>query len=278
MNIVGLGHAGCQIAKDFENYEQYRVFCIDVENKGYSTFLPVEQQISHEDYEKNYKKLNLSECKGETTLIVSGAGDISGCCLRVLEQLNHNPTTIIYIKSDNMVLAREVALRDRVTFNVLQNYTRSAVFENMYIISNKLVESVISDSLSIKHYWRDINNIISSTYHMLNVFSKTEPLLTTVSKKHPTARIGTLGVINYDSNKEKLFYDLQYPRIKNYFYGVNEQTLGEDKSILHDIRSFVEKQSDKKTDARFAIYSTNYERNYIYSTHYASFIQEQKTE
>ena len=57
MNIVGLGHAGCQIAKDFENYEQYRVFCIDVENKGYSTFLPVEQQISHEDYEKNYKNL-----------------------------------------------------------------------------------------------------------------------------------------------------------------------------------------------------------------------------
>ena len=59
MNIVGLGNAGCQIAKNFKNYEQYQVFCIDVENKGYPTFLSLEYQNSHEDYEKNYKKLKL---------------------------------------------------------------------------------------------------------------------------------------------------------------------------------------------------------------------------
>ena len=59
MNIIGLGNAGCQIAKSFEKYGQYKVFCIDVEDKGYTTFLHVEEQNSHEDYEKKYKKLKI---------------------------------------------------------------------------------------------------------------------------------------------------------------------------------------------------------------------------
>ena len=57
MNIVGLGNAGCQIAKSFENYGQYKIFCIDVEDKGYPTFLSLEYQKSHEDYEKKQRKI-----------------------------------------------------------------------------------------------------------------------------------------------------------------------------------------------------------------------------
>jgi len=68
MNIVGLGNAGCQIAKNFEKYEQYKVFCIDVEDKGYTSFLSVEKQNSHENYEKNYKALNLTACKARQPL------------------------------------------------------------------------------------------------------------------------------------------------------------------------------------------------------------------
>ena len=30
MNVVGLGNAGCSIAKYFENYPQYNVFYVDV--------------------------------------------------------------------------------------------------------------------------------------------------------------------------------------------------------------------------------------------------------
>jgi len=277
MNIVGLGSAGCQIAKNFQDYGQYQVFCIDVEDKGYPTFLPLKHQISHENYEKNYKKLKLAKCKGETTFIVSGTGNVSGCSLRILEQLKENPITIIYVKPDIVQISDEQALKDRATFGIMQHYARSALFENMYIISNSLVEAAV-ETVSIKSYWEDINNIISSTYHMLNVFNKTEPLLTVSSPKPITARIGTMGVVNYETNKEKLFYDMQYPRSKNYFYGISEKTLEEDKETLHSIRSFVRAQAAERVAANFKIYSTNYEHNYIYSTHYASFIQEQKIE
>jgi hypothetical protein len=277
MNIVGLGNAGCQIAKTFQNYEQYQVFCIDVEDKGYPTFLQVEHQNSHEDYEKNYKKLKLSKCKGETTFILCGTGNISGCALRVLQQIKDSPVTVIYIKSDLANLSHEQKLKDRATFGILQHYARSALLKDVYIVSNQLVERAI-DGISIKSYWSDINNIISSTYHMLNVFDNTEPLLTTASPRPITARIATLGVVNYETNKENMFYDLQYPRLKKYFYGINENSIEEDKEILHKIRAFVNQKAEKNIAANFSIFSTSYEHNYIYSTHYASFIQEQKIE
>lgn len=277
MNIVGLGNAGCQIAKNFQNYGQYKVFCIDVEDKGYPTFLPLDYQNSHEDYEKNYKTVDLKECTGETTLIVCGIGDVSGCSLRVLEQLKGNPVTLIYIKPDAAQLSNEQKLKNRVTFNVMQHYARSTLFEDMYLVSNSKVESAL-DTISIKTYWEDINNIISSTYHMLNVFKNTEPLLTSASPKPNVARIGTLGFVNYETNKEKLFYDIQFPRSKNYFYGINEKTLEEDKNILHNIRDFTKQKASEKIAVSFSIFSTSYEHNYIYSTHYASFIQEQKIE
>ena len=270
MNIVGLGNAGCQIAKNFQNYEQYKVFCIDVEDKGYSTFLPLEYQNSHEDYEKNYKTLDLEECAGETTFIVCGTGNVSGCSLRVLEQLADLAVTIIYIKPDAAELSNEQKLKDKVTFNVIQHYTRSTLFEDMYIVSNSKVESAL-DTILIKTYWKDINNIISSTYHMLNVFKNTEPLL---SPKPATARIGTLGFVNYETNKEKLFYDIQFPRSKNYFYGINEKTLEEDKGTLHNIREFTKQKASEKIAVSFSIFSTLYENNHIYATCYASFIQE----
>jgi len=276
MNIVGLGNAGCQIAKNFENYEQYKVFYIDVENKAYPTFLPVEIQNSHEDYEKKYKKLNLNNCKGETTLILGGSGKISGCVLRLLEQLQKSPIKIIYIKSDETTMSELTKTRDKIVFGVLQEYARSNILEKVYLVSNKSVESIVGD-VTIKDYWDEINNIISSTYHMINVFEKTEPLLVNYPNMKETIKVGTFGVVNFETGKERTFYDLQFPRIKKYFYGINKETMN-DKKILSKIRDFANSKREEKLDVGFSIYPTDYDDNYIYSVHYASYIQEQNSD
>ena len=274
MNIIGLGRAGCQIAQKFENYEQYKVFCIDTEDKEYSTYLPVQLQNSHEDYEKNHVNLDLRECTGPATLILAGAGRISGCSLRVLEQLQSNVVDIIYIKADESVLSETARTREKIVLGVLQEYVRSTKLNKMYIISNKAVESIIGD-ISIINYWDEINNIISSTYNMLNVFDNTEPLLKNSSTSTPTVRIGTFGVVNFETEKEKIFYDLSFTRLKNYFYGVRKEVLEDNKKILHKVRAFTESKRDDKTDVGFSIYSTDYDDNYVYSVHFASLIQEQ---
>ena len=201
------------------------------------------------------------------------AGDISGAALRVLDQLKSNNIDIIYIKPDISQLSEEQILKERICFGVLQQYTRSALFENMFIVSNVNVEQVLG-SVSLKNYWRDINNVISSTIHMSNVFKHTEPLLTTMSRKKETVRIGTFGVVNSETGKEKLFYDLENARVKNYYYSLSEQTLNS-KDILSKIRLFVEQQKHDRLHVGFSIYTTSYEQDYVYSQQFASFIQEE---
>tara|TARA_Y100000034_G_scaffold95855_1_gene116545 strand:+ start:866 stop:1699 length:834 start_codon:yes stop_codon:yes gene_type:complete len=274
MNIIGIGTPGCQIAKNFENLPQYKVFYIDSEKKDYDNFIKVTPEATHEEYEKNYKVVDFNCAVDDATVILSGAGNISGVILRLLEQLKQNNLTILYIKPDFASLTKNSKIRDKITFGVLQQYARSNLFSRIYVIDNKNIESVLGD-LSISSYWKDINNVISSTYHMMNVFKNSEPLLTTFSPLNEISKIATFGVVGFDSFKEKLFYDLKGARIKRYFFGVNEETLEEDKDLLHRIREFTQDKSNDDVEVSFSIYPTEYERNYIYCAYYASLVQEE---
>lgn len=275
MNVIGLGKPGCNIAREFEKYSQYRVFYVDCEDDDYPKFLKISKQKSHEDYESKYKKLNLSKCKGPTTLILSGAGNISGVVLRLLEQIKENEVTILYIKPSPGDLGAQARIRDRITFGVLQQYARSNLLKGLYVVDNKMVESVL-ENISIADYWKDINNVISSTYHMLSVFKNTEPILTNLSPVPATSKIGTFGVMNFESFNQRKFYTLDKPRSKRYFFGVNEQTLKEGSDLLTKIRAFTEENKEDKVDSGFAIYQTNYDYNYAYCVEYATLIQEEE--
>ena len=85
-------------------------------------------------------------------------------------------------------------------------------------------------------------------------------------------------MVNFETGKEKLFYNIQFPRQRKYFYGISSETLDSDKEILHKIRSFAEEAKEEKTDVGFSIYSTNYSDNYVYSIHLASYVQEENVE
>jgi hypothetical protein len=277
VNIIGLGQAGCQLAKKFENYTQYKVFLIDNEDCGWGpATIRVPTQKTHEDYEKRSDNLKLKRMNNQPViLILAGSGKISGLSLRLLEKLKKKNTTVIYIKPNIQDMSKEAKLRHKVTFGILQQYARSNAIDHLRVIDNKKIEDILVN-VSIKNYWNEINDVIFSTFHMLNVFQNTEPLLTTSLRPHTTAKISTMGVVNFDTFKEKIFYDLEAVRNKKYFFGVNKATLEEKKDLLQKIRGFVGEQVGKNTDVGFSIYSTDYEVNYIYSLHYTSFVQEQQ--
>jgi hypothetical protein len=110
---------------------------------------------------------------------------------------------------------------------------------------------------------------------MCNIFENTEPLLKNLAVTPKSARISTFGVVNYKTGSEKLFYDIQFPRTKSYFYNLNNDTLEGDKDTLNKIRAFVKEKAGEKINAGFSIYPTDYKENYVYSKYDASFIQEQ---
>ena len=277
MNIIGLGEPGCGVASEFEIYEQYNVCYIDHENKrGRKNFHKIARRDSHEEYESKYRKIKFNNLKSKevTVLAFSGAGKISGAVLRLLEQLKGSPVEILYIKPDFSLLSSAEKTRHKIVLGVLQQYARSRLVNKIHVVDNSLVERVVGN-ISIQSYWSDINKAISSTFHMLQVFKNTEPMLSNFNDPGQTSTISTFGVLSFNNFDEKTFYNLHKPRCKKYFFGVTEKTLSNEKNLLQRIRTFLSSQQDEKCDYGFAIYSTQYEHDYVYTTHHASLIQEE---
>ena len=82
MKIVGLGRAGCGIAKAFSKFPQYETVGIDCEKEADIT---IKKRKSHEEYDTHFPNLKrkLKFTGEEMLLITSGVGKISGGVLRL---------------------------------------------------------------------------------------------------------------------------------------------------------------------------------------------------
>ena len=273
MNVVGLGRPGCAIADCFSKFPQYQVYKFDVGLGGDNCF-DVPKYESHEEYEKsfpNFKK-QLKDIKGETIFILTGAGNISGGALRLLEQLDSAPLSILYIEPDLSLLSEIEQKQEKIVKNVIQEYARSGVFERVYMLSNQSIEDSIGE-VPINRYYNTINQAIVNTFHMVNVFSNSEPILGTFTQPAEIARISTIGVVDIEKNEEKWFYSLRSPRDVVYYYGINEEDLNTDNTLFKKITSYIKGMAIDKVNISYGVYQTSYEQKYCYCIKHSSVVQ-----
>ena len=191
-----------------------------------------------------------------------------------MEQIKDKKVWIYFIKADPTDLSEKGRLRERATFFITQEIARSGLLDRIYLLDNKLISEQLQD-VSIADYWNKINETISSAVHMLNYFINTEKVLSTFSDIAPMARIQTLGVIDVESSTERLFYNLQFPRHRLYYYAINEDKLKTDSGLLPTIKNHMREQTTDTSVSNYSIYETSYEHNYGYVELFSSFIQEQ---
>lgn len=270
MNVIGLGNAGCNIAERFGTIEPYNVLTIDTEERT-GNHITVEYQLQPEKYEVNAPKINLPN--DETMLIIAGAGYITAMTLTVLQQVRDNELDILYIVSDNEILSETRRLQERVTFSVLQEYARSGLLRNIYLVSNTQVEKML-DNVPIAGYYDHINEAIVSTFHMIKVFENEKPIMGKLDTPHNTARIVTYGIYDIEENEEMLFFDLDKVRDSCYILGVTKNNLKTNgtlrRTIINNLRA---KALTYKLNVSFGIYAVDYEKDYTYVKMYTSDIQ-----
>ena len=136
---------------------------------------------------------------------------------------------------------------------------------------NNFVSDIIGD-VPIKKYFDSINEMISSTFNMINVLENSETIVDTYSEISEISRISTMGIVNIETGEEKLFYPLENIRDKKYYYAISERDLETKGSLLRDITEQV-KATSGDTKSGFGIFSTSYEQNYCYTLNYSSIIQ-----
>jgi len=246
--------------------------------KREGTSLRIAKKTGHEEYESQ-SKLRTSffqKINGECLFIVCGAEAISGLTLRILEKFSGSKIEILYIKPDTSLLPEIKALQERATFNVLQQYARSGLFEKMYVIENLKLENILGE-VQIIGYHDKLNELLVSTIHMINVYKNSNSEMDTFSSSMPTARIATIGLVDYETGEEKLFYDIDMPREKVYYYAINKEQLATDGTLFKKIKTQVKSQiKDEYVKISYGVFSTEYDENYVYSMVNASFVQEQK--
>ena len=278
MNVVGLGNAGCKIAKYFEQYPQYNVFTIDEGLPRSSRTLGITKRETHEEYDKKQIRMtrfvdNMPDT-GECLFIMAGSGNVTGASLQVLKFLKRRfEIDVLYIKPDHELLGRTAYLQDRICYNVLQEYARSGVLRSMCIVSNTQVEEILENNLTASNYYEKINELIGYTYHMVNVFNRTKPVLDNKIENSPETRIYTIGMVDFESGEENNFFPIDNETNRCYYYAVNENVLEEDYKVLKNVNKQVKEKMKDLQGASYQIHSTKYETNFAFVEVWTSNIQ-----
>ena len=208
-------------------------------------------------------------------LLVCGASICSGVTLRLMEKVYKNCTKkikILYILPEVGLLSRTKSLQERTVRNVLQEYTRSGLFDKMTIVSNAEVEKSMGNC-TILEYYDKLNETIAYTYHMIEVFKNSKPISSTVSKIDECSRISTIGVSSLEKSESDLFFSIDDVREIVYYYGISEKKLNSEKNLFRKIVESIKSKTTEYTRASFSIYQTKYEDDYVYIEHYSPRVQ-----
>ena len=272
--IIGLGSAGCNIAKEMGNYPQYEIIYLDSEERAENKFKLIKKQNTFEDYESNFPSIKKMLCTTENSyiVVVGGSGKISGG-IRLLEQIKDFNVSVLYIKPDVDLLSGLASKQERLVFHVLQQYVRSNLLDKMFVVSNSQCENILGD-LTINNYFTKINKLIASTFHMYTVFQNIEPIIRTQAMPQEICKIATFGLVD-EEGKETLLYDLKFPREKHLYYSICKKNLESDASLIKNIKKQVRDRMTEKMKVSYSVYENNYEQDYTYSCTYASMVQEE---
>ena len=275
--IVGLGKTGCALADQFSAYEEYKIYKIDVDLEGLKKngIFDFPKQSNPEEYEKNCPNMKnfFKNCSGNILFIVDGSEQISAASLRVLENLYKKKLNvkILYIKQDIHFFSKIAQFTDKIAFNILQEYTRSGVFERIYLVDMKNIEPIM-EHLPLMQQTRASHRLIATTMHMMNVYDHIDSAIDTFCSFPETARLATIGYGTPES-EINYFFPLDKAREIRYYYGINEKRLETEKGLLKKIKTQLRDNEQEGIRTSYGVFSTSYEEDFVYTLALSSEIQ-----
>ncbi len=276
MNIIGLGKAGCNIAELFKKYPQYTVFKIDSDEKlkRKKNCLYIPKQPSVELYDANpidIKRLLKNMDEDDVYFVTCGCGKVSASALWILQQLTDKRVNIVYIKPDTTSIDDKSKMVNRAHFHILQEYTRSGIFEKMYIIDNKKMPEIVGKT-SILNFYPKINELVVNTIHWLNIYTNTEPVFDTYRDEYITSKICSFGIVNLSEETMAETYSIKKCNQIKYFYGVNRIRIENDEELIEKLNRITSLKSED-VSVSYGVYATDLEVGFSIALKSSSEIQ-----
>ena len=277
MNVIGFGGVGCRIAGWFEDYPQYNVYYVDHQKWGENS-LTFKKQKHPEKYEENARDFkDFVEALDDEPiyLFLCGASYTTAASLAFRQALGDKEVNLVYVQPDTSILNATRQKHERVVYHVLQEYTRSGHFERMYLFDNNTIEAILGE-LPVIGYWDQINALIASSIHMINVYNNNTPIVGGLEDPQETCRISTIGNKDIETGEEKLFFPLDQVRESCYIYAVSEERLKQSNNLLMQVREELKTRLAKDHSLSFGIFPTSYDRDFAYVIKHTSFTQQRQ--
>ena len=274
--VIGLGGVGCRVAKCFSEYSQYNVLCIDDQKTGWRDQVLIPKHSKPEDYEQSFKNLTktkLDKIKENVIFVLSGASMVSSIALRLLQQIKKKNITILCVRPESELMDSTESAQEKVIFSVLQEYTRSGLFERIYLTSNEKMDTLVEDA-SIKEYYPTMNRMIASVFHMMMVFNHQDAVVSNFSETNEARRVCTLGILSMESGSETRFFPFEDTMETKLYYGVSKDTLNNDKSLQRNIIKLIKDKNEELCKYSYGVYETQYDWDFCYTKYFSSKVQE----
>jgi hypothetical protein len=249
--ILGVGDAACITAATFQAEKNYLVDLVDSEMLG--------KHGSMEDYETNFNPKNVAKVfrkdrkADEVLIVVNGADAANGSILRVAEMIKRCSCSILYLAPSETWCTPTEKTNNKITFGVLQEMTRSGLFERFYAISIEEMEKHI-EKVPLKELEQEINKKIYSLVSMLIYLDHIAPERSNYQVTKAAVRIGSLGYFS-ESGEDHLLYPIKEGDIKErvYYFGIPEESFTT--SVLMDIKNHQASKLAQYPNTYFKAYS-----------------------
>ena len=274
--VIGIGGIGVDVAKNFNNFPQYNLICVDDEKHNVADQHTITKQKKPELYEEAFKTLKPAlkkKVKDKVICVLSGASAVSSISLKLLYGLRDKEISILYIKPEVDLLSDQKRMQDKVVFSILQEYTRSGLFQDMFLISSESMDALVEDA-SISDYYTSMNEMIVNAFHMIKVFDNQKPAASNLSEVLESRRIYSLGLLEQKSGDEKLFFPIDTPLDKRLYFGITEENINNDKNLQRNIIKLIKDKNEEFCKYSYGVYKTQYDSDFCYMKIYTSKVQD----
>jgi hypothetical protein len=257
MFLIALGSTACKVVDKFSLYPGYKVYKFDhdLPKSKFNLKVPTCQQFY--EYEQLFtdEKLErfLKGVKGEALLVTCGSDPISLLSLRVGKILTSLcPTSVCYIKLDQLLVGGEKKEIERMVFEMLQNYTLSAYFQQMYLFNNTLIEKMCQ-GIDMFNYYDKVYEMVAWILHTNKSLKAQSSAFENLSKSREMG-IKAFKLSRIYDGQEKNTFSLDKVTEERIYYIVDDKLIQENKELFNDIREGIKFKEVENKKVCYAVY------------------------